>query len=218
MKKNNFSVLRILVGILYLALAFMVTGCASTGGTVETAQQTPPASAPEAAKPKVNAEELIGQYSGAKDEGAEAITSKERFEAIIRQLADSTIVWDDAQAGTGQLDDGTAMQEVRFALRLNESKPAVLDILDSKDGWGWQYEGMLRDKEPGAVNVRVRRILLNDGNPAVEIVLVARDKNKKVTCKGITRSRFYGNEGKPGVLPNTASVNEAVAFLEELLT
>jgi hypothetical protein len=191
MKNSNFSVPGILMGILYLALVFMVMGCVSTGGTAETAQQTTPLSALEEAKPKVNAEELIGQYSGAKDEGTEAIASKERFEAIIRQLADSIIVWGDAWAGTGQIDDGTAMQEVRFVLRLNESKPAVLDILDSKDGWGWQYEGMLEDKEPGAVNVLVRRILLNDGNPAVELVLVARDRNKKVTCKASPKNNNY---------------------------
>jgi hypothetical protein len=76
---------------------------------------------------------------------------------------------------------------------------------------------MMGDKEPGAVNVLVRRVLVSDGNPAVELILVARDRNKKVTCKGITRSRFYGNGGAPGVLPNTVSVNEAVTFLEELL-
>jgi hypothetical protein len=207
MKKNKFSVLGMLAMV--LTFGFVLSGCATAEGSA--------AGVPVPEAPKINAEELIGQYSGAKVEGAEAIASKERFEAVIRQLADSTIAWDDAWAGTGQLDDGTAMQEMRFALRLNESKPAVLDILDSEDGWGWQYEGMLGDKEPGAVNVLVRRVLLNDGNPAVEIVLVARDRNKKVTCKGITRSRFYGNEGAPGVLPNTVSVNETVAFLEDLL-
>jgi hypothetical protein len=214
--KNKFSVL----GMLAMALVFglVLSGCVTTvPDNEQTVTTVPDNEQTKDADQKINAEELIGQYSGAKDEGAEAITSKERFEAIIRQLADSTIAWNDARAGTGQLDDGTVMQEVRFALRLNESKPAVLDILDSKGGWGWQFEGMLGDKEPGAVHVLVRRVLLNDGNPAVEIVLVARDRNKKVTCRGITRSRFYGNEGAPGVFPNTVSVNEAVAFLEELL-
>jgi hypothetical protein len=210
MKKGNFFVF----GMLAMVLTFgsVLSGCATA--------EAPTAGVPVPEVPKINAEKLIGQYSDAKVEGAEAITSKERFEALIRQLADSTIVWDDARAGTGQMDDGTAMQEVRFFLRLNESKPAVLDMLDMfdpDDGWGWQYEGMLWDKESGAVNILVRRVLVSDGNPSVELILVARDRNKKVTCKGITRSRFYGNSEAPGVLPNTVSVNEAATFLEELL-
>jgi hypothetical protein len=216
MKKNSFLVLGMLAMV--LVFGFVLSGCATAGVPVAAAPaaEVSAAGVPVPEVPKINAEELIGQYSDTKIEGAEAVTAKERFEAFIRRLADSAIVWDDAWAGTSQMDDGTAMQEVRFALRLNESKPAVLDLF-SKDGWAWGYEGMLGDKEPGTVNVLVRRVFVSDGNPAVEIVLVARDRNKKVTCKGITRSRFYGNEGSPGVLPNTVSVNEAVTFLEELL-
>jgi hypothetical protein len=202
MKKNSFLVLGMLA--MALTFGFVLPGCATAG-------------APAAGPPQINAEELIGKFSDETVEGAAAITSKERFDAFIRQLADSAIAWDHASADMSQMDDGTATQEVRFTLRLNESRPAVLDLLDPVDGWWWQSENMMRDEEPGAVAVLVRRVLVREGNPVVELVLVGRDRNKKVTCTGLTRSRFYGNEGAPGVLPNTVSVNEAFGFIEELL-
>jgi hypothetical protein len=197
--KNKLVLAGLLISV--LAIGIVAVGCAATGAVSRPI-----------VKQKINAEALIGQFSGTPVEGAE---TKERFEAIIRQLADSTIAWDDASTGTDQMDDGTAMQEVRFALRLTEPKPAVLDFLDSPAGWGGNFGGFL-DREPGSVNVLVRRVLLNTGNPAIEICLVARNRNKQAVLKGITRSRFWENE-IPGVLPNTVSVSEAVAYIVELL-
>jgi hypothetical protein len=182
-----------------LALGLVLLGCATT--EVSTAKV-----------PKINVEKLIGKYSDAKDERADPRRSKERFESLIRMLADSAIAWDDAWAGTDKMDDGTAMQVVRFTLRLNEPKPAILEVLDS-DARGWQSEGIMEDKKSGAVYILVRRVLYNPpGVPADELVLVGRDSNKKVTCKFITK----GADDWGGVIPDDFD-NKVVKFIEELL-